>query len=232
MEHKFSFLITYYDQEDQLKTCIESIRKFYPNNPIILSEESDEIPTELKVDKHIFHNMKQDSWAGACRGLMLNCPTDIGVFIEHDCVLMKPIDDLVNKLNEFDLIGVEEVIPDLRNSPGYANQNFFILNVKKFIDTHGIDAIKVTVKDEMKSLKNIESAYGISQHSPKIFWLPVKNSGYGHGTYYGDYVHHMWYGSYRRRNVASDGVDTNWLDTEVYRFIKDFNDKSSTNNSI
>lgn len=222
--NNISFLVTYYDQEDQLRACINSIRKFYPKVPIILSQEDCDFPIaeDIKVDKHIYHSMRRESWAGACKGLMKSCPTDIGVFVEHDCVLLKPIDDLVNKLNQFDLVGIEEVYPGMRNSPGFANQNFFIIDVKKFIDKHGLDSVNMKDIDNYKHLQNRESGYGITQNSNNIYWLKLTPSGYGKGSFYGDYIHHMWFGGYRQRIVESDGIDRKWLDDEVYRFLKDY----------
>jgi hypothetical protein len=222
--NKISFLVTYCSQEDQLKRCLSSIHKFYPDAPIIVSQDIDDMEVEMNVTRVIHHDMQRYTWAEACKGLMGACPTDIGVFMEHDCVLLKPIDDLIEKLGEYDLIGVEEVYGGMRNSPGFANQNFFILDTKRFIQEHGLDGINMRDLEKYTHLQNRESGYGISQSSKNIYWLKMTPSGYGHGSYYGDYIHHMWFGAYRKRLVESDGVDRQWLDDEVYRFLKDYDE--------
>lgn len=220
-----TFYVTYFAHPELLRICINSIRKFYPTEKIVVSQQVDdmEIPKDITGFELISHDMKKKSWADVAIGFMKNFPDDVGVFMEHDCVLLKPIENLVQKLGEFDLVGVEEVIPGLRNAGGYANQNFFILKVNDFVSKYGYDAVFVDVSKMNPKPHNVESAFGISQHSNKIFWLPVSRSGYAWGTFYGDYAHHMWYGSYRQRNTEQDGV-TFWdMEDAVEKFINDYN---------
>ena len=219
-----TFLVTYYAHPELLRVCIGSIKKFYPKVRIVVSQQINdmEIPEDITGFELITHDMRHDSWAGACIGLMKACGDDIGVFMEHDCTLLKPINDLIKKMDEYDLIGTEELIPGLRNSPGYANQNFFILDCGKFVKKWGYGAVWVNPMAMIPKPQNVESGYGITQHSEKILFLQITPSGYAHGTYYGDYVHHMWFGSYRERNVAVDGVSFIEMEIAVNNFIKDY----------
>ena len=221
MHPRFSFLVTYYAHPELLRACLDSIRRFHPEAPIVISQQAgdDPIPDALKPFTRISHDMSANRWAAAAQGLMKACPTDIGVFLEHDCVLLKPADDLVAKLGAYNLIGVEEVIEKLRHSPGFAAQSFFILDVKRFLESYGIEAVCVSNPEALGQLKNVESAYGITQHSERILFLPVIRSGYAWGTYYGDQVHHLWYGSYRKRLAEEYG---GWLEHETKRFLADY----------
>jgi hypothetical protein len=100
-------------------------------------------------------------------------------------------------------------------------QNFFIVNAEKMHDI-GLEKMRLDYTLPMPELKNKESGYGVSQVMEKKLFMPVKESGYGHGTFYGDHVHHLWYGSYRGRNTWVDNVNPMWLDYEAQRLVKDY----------
>ena len=72
------------------------------------------------------------------------------------------------------------------------------------------------------NITNHESGYGISQSLDKKLFLPVEQSGYGLGTFYGDICHHFWYGSYPKRGVEYDGINRLWLEEEAIRLIGDY----------
>jgi hypothetical protein len=171
--------------------------------------------------------MKKGVWVDVAIGLAKACKTDIAVYMEHDSILLRNIDDMIKKIEdgEYDAIGVEEVIPSYglnRNSPGFMNQNFFIINMKKMKEI-GLNKMRIDYTIPFPSqIKNQESGYGISQSLENKLFLPVKDSGYACGTFYGDMAHHMWYGSYPKRGVEYDGINRLWLSEEVDRFIKDY----------
>lgn len=232
---KATFLITYYAQPEFLRICLDSIKKYHPNLPIIVSQQEGDDSQLPNIEvKHLRHDMRQYSWAGVAQRLIEACETDIGIFIEHDAFLLKPLDDLISKIGDYDLIGVEEMIPGLRNSPGMACQNFFILNVKKLKEL-GIEKVRVrNIEEVKKTCGNVESGYGLSQTFNKKYFLPFGWSHYGFGTYYGDYVHHFWWGSYPKRDVAIDNLDRDFLDEQAKRLVKDYdnNEIGSTNNLL
>ena len=223
MNHNFTFLISYIANRPHLEACLNSIRKFYPKANIIISQDDTDFPIDDMGENVIYHKMRDTgSWADCCIGLMNACKTDIGVFMEHDCLLLKPIDDLIERLDTYDLIGIEDKLDGIRNSPNFAAQNFFILNVKKFKEG-GVERVRVNAEPLRKlNMQNIESAYGITQNSKNILFLPTKKSGYGKGTFYGDYIHHMWFGSYQIRTIEEDGVDREWLWLEEQRLLDDY----------
>jgi hypothetical protein len=86
----------------------------------------------------------------------------------------------------------------------------------------GIQKCRVDPSKIAHPIKNIESGYGISQCLDRKFFMPVAASGYGHGTYYGNHVHHLWYGSYRKRDTLIDNVDPKWMDFEASRLVADY----------
>jgi hypothetical protein len=227
-----TFLVTFYAQPNLLKVCLDSIRKFYPNSRIIVSQQHDDDfePIRETLEKYraerIEHNMKIKTWVYAAIGLAEACKTDMAVYMEHDTILLRNIDDMFKKITdrEYDLIGVEEVIstPELnRKSPGFMNQNFFIINMKKMKEV-GLDKMKIdyTIPFPKGPIRNQESGYGISQSLDNKLFLPVESSGYASGTYYGDIAHHMWYGSYPKRAVEYDNINRLWITEEAERLIK------------
>lgn len=227
-----TFLVTYFAHPELLDLCLSSIRKIYPDNKIIVSQQKGDFPVDEIIRKYnarlIFHDMFEGNWADACRGLIEHCETNLATLIEHDCVLLKSLGPYLGRIHsgQVDMIGPEEVIPNLRNTPGMICQNFFMVNAKK-IKEIGVDKIQISWPqvEELKArnVQSIESGYGVSFMFDKKEFLPVTPSGYAHGTYYGDIVHHIWYGSFRKRNVEGDGVDRWWMESEVTRFIEDYN---------
>ena len=221
---QITFLVTYYSHQSLLGICIDSIKKFYPNSKIIVSQQTGDYDIEKDGFDLIKHDMKKGSWSDVAKQLLEHCETDIAVFMEHDVFLLKPLDCLIDKIEseEYDMIGPEEVC-DLRNSPGIMMQNFFILNVKK-MKSIGLENVRVKNVDDLKArgCRNIESGHGISESFDKKLFLPITNSGYAKGMYYGDVAHHLWFGSYRERDVLSDGINPRWMETESIDLIDDY----------
>lgn len=222
-EINWTFLVTYYCQPEFLSVCLDSIKKYHPATQVIVSQQIGDMP--FKSALRIEHDMKQHLWADAAIGLMARCNTTYAVLMEHDVFLTKGLTDLMYKIEkeEKDLIGVEDVVEGLRASPGFAMQNFMLLNVSK-LKRKGLSLAKVRNRHELQHLKNIESGYGITQvfKDSLEFIGPVTESGYGSGTFYGDYAHHFWYGSYRERDISVDRQSPEILELEAQRLIEDY----------
>lgn len=236
-----TFCVTYFANPELLDICLDSIRRFYPDSRIIISQQSgddfliiEKILETYKVNLRMEHNMHKGSWADVAIGLMGQCKTDIAVFIEHDAFLLKPLDNLIELIEseKYDLIGPEEVC-NIRNSPGFVMQNFFILNVKKMKEI-GLENVRIRDVEKLKEqgIGSIESGYGISQSFDKKMFLPITYSNYAKGMYYGDCVHHLWFGSYRRRDVYTDGVEPAWMETEVIDLVNDYWNKTFRTDGI
>jgi len=223
-----TFLITYWAHPELLEICLDSINKFHPDSKIVVSQQiDDDFNFEQDSDNKIrieCHDMKRTQWASVATNLIMMCQTDYAAFIEHDAFLLKSLDPLIKEVMDgtYDLIGPEEVC-NIRNSPEMIAQNFFIINVKKMKES-GLGNIWVrNIEEVRKNCKNIESGYGITQTLTNHKFMKMKESGYGHGTYYDDYIHHQWYGSYREREtLLTDLVPRDWLEEEANRVIKDY----------
>lgn len=220
----YTFLTTYFAGYDMLMAHNDSIEKYHPGAPKIMSRQDDFEPDDLgRWDKILFHDMNKILWAGVCKNLSIACETDIGIFIEHDCILMKSIKPLIDMVasGEVDVIGAEEVIEGLRFAPEMMCNSFTVINMKKLKE---LGLHNINVRDREKRNKfgyHVESSHGLYQTFSNKMYLRIKRSGYGYGTFYGDYAHHMWYGSHRKRMLDSD-VDKNWLVQESDRLLYDY----------
>ena len=227
--NNFTFCITYWAHPEFLEICLDSVNKFHPHSPIIISQQIEndfnyKQPGSSDKVRIEYHDMKNTQWASVATNLMMVCQTDYAVFMEHDVFLLKSLGPLMNQVvdGKYDLIGPEEIC-NIRNSPGMVAQNFFIINVKKMKE-EGLGKIWVRNAEEVsKTCKNMESGYGISQTLTNKKLMKMVESGYGHGTYYDNYAHHQWYGSYRKREtLLTDLVPRDWLEEEAQRTITDY----------
>src|SRR3990167_6953865 len=100
-------------------------------------------------------------------------------------------------------------------------QNFLIINAKKMKEI-GLDNVRFKDDEKYNNFANKESCYGMSQSFEKKLFMPVTKSNYGHGTYYGSEVFHLWYGSFRERYVLGDGVNPKWMEDESSILIDDY----------
>ena len=163
-----TFCITHYAHANLLQVCVDSIKKFYPESRIIISQQiNDESEIDIEGTDKIYHDMKTNNWSEVAIGLLKECKTDIAVFIEHDGFLLNHLDNYIELIDngKYDLIGPEEVIPFNglnRYAPGMVTQNFFIVNVNK-LKGLGLDRVRFFDSDTYKDYKNKESGYGISQ---------------------------------------------------------------------
>lgn len=217
----YTFLITYFAQPEFLEMCLDSIRKYHPGAKIIVSLQEGDNPVDIGDARFLMHDMHKDVWSEVAINLLEACETDIAIFIEHDAFLLKSLDELIKQIGKYDLIGPEEIM-EFRNSPGMVCQNFFIVNAKK-LKRLGLDNVRIRDIEKLRSkIGSLESGYGISQTFKKKLFLPVTRSGYGMGTFYGDYVHHFWFGSYRERNIEGDGIMPEQLEVWAQELQEDY----------
>lgn len=222
-----TFMVTAYAHSQLLSICIDSIKKFYPESRIIISQQiNDESEIDIEGTEKIYHDMKTGLWSDVALGLLNACKTDVGIFLEHDAFLLNHLDHYIELIDNgmYDIIGPEDVIPTKglnRYAPGMVHQSFSILNVKKLKEI-GLDCIKFKDGPEYGDCRHKESSYGISQVLDKKLFMPVTPSNYAYGTYYGSEVFHLWYGSFRERYVLGDGVNPRWMEDESSALIQDY----------
>ena len=212
-----------------LAACLTAIRLHHPDAAVHVGLRGDDSYArrahelcELYADSIIVTPGNGDDTDVVMRDLLLSCETDYAVYLEADCLLLKPITSFP------DFVGIEEDIswPEgrpgerlgpnsdkFRYAPGMHTASYFQLNVKRFQKEVGIGAV------EIKGRKFGEPYYGLSAGIRDAGWhidlLPVTHLpyDYGYATAYGDQAVHMWFGAWRLRdNVESaSGVPREYI---------------------
>lgn len=201
----FTYLIPHAGSEELFALTKKSIEKYTPA-PIIT------VGKEVK------------NWPEAWRRLWDSCPTDIGIFMDDDAILLKDITPLIEMVasGEYDAVGIEGLPPCPRNHKGYFDFNFMVIDITRFKRKHGEPYTDmVQAKEEIPQGLSIEPFYGVSQKlRGRIFSLPRESTGYGLATTH-EYLIHLWYGAWRHRNAWNDGLSPEWFMEREKQFIKD-----------
>jgi hypothetical protein len=188
---KFTYLIPSTGDERFLERCREQIEKYTPGVPVMV--------------------VRDKEWKAAWAELWEGCPTDVGVFIDDDCFLTADPLPTIEKVlsSEYDMAAVEEVIPyykggNIRFKPGYYQSSFMVLNIGK-CKREKIDyEVDQALCDQTEGAHH-EFHYGLSQRLKNIYKIPCALAGkWFMATTYGDFAIHLWYGSWKRRNVDDE----------------------------
>jgi hypothetical protein len=239
----FSFLITYLDGVEFFIECLKSIRRHHPTHPILVAKGGDTAEMMLYDQYDITWFEAPGSHLDAMVQLREMCPTDIGLFIDADTVVMRNLDYLAEKIKsgETELIGMEEVIKSavgggyMRYSPGFMPMTFQMFDLRSFKENHDNDWVWNGVYYDPNSV-NHEGYWGLSQKLKKKYFLLPYNTRYGLGTLQkdeegNDVFYHQWYGSWRRRHLSpesdgglyEEGRDAyNYLAEAEDRFLSDW----------
>ena len=170
----------------------ESVERYTPANILTIT---------TKETKH---------WAEAFKWLYDNCPTDIAVFIDDDAFILRDISPLIDSVRQgkYSMVGftykTEEHVKH-----NYFQPNFLIVNLKKFKEEFGEDAMLVDKELADKELGPGGSSipmYGICQklrdRKNKVLDFKILEN-YKFANVLEDkgtpYVFHLWYGAWRHR---------------------------------
>lgn len=215
-----SFVTPYWSGREMMRIHLESIRRYYPAAPILISKRGGD-PGEMESYRREFgvrHWMEEREFPDAYALLLQRCETEYVCVLDHDAILLASLDPYLEGLAEgrYDLVGVEERIrvPDriwknrwpelggwLRFAPGCVAANFILFNLRAFKRRWGVRGIRG--KRPVGTL-HYEFDYGIGQKLTRQHLLrPFHARKYGMGNLLADagvpIVWHQWYGSYRTR---------------------------------
>lgn len=220
-----SFLTPYWSGADMMRLHLASIRRFYPDAPILVSTR-DGGAAEMAVHRREFHIdcwLEDCSYTDAYLRLLERCQTRYVCIADHDTVLLGQLDSLINRLatGERDLIGIEERVrlPEtlagpgsadgwLRFAPGCTAANFLIIDWQAFRARWGLGGI---FGEPSPGARHFDFDYGIGQRLKRHHYLlPYHARRYGLGNLLKDgetpVVWHQWYGSYRTRLLKAADV--------------------------
>ncbi len=204
-----SFITPYLSGKRWLEMHLSSIRKFHPDDEIIICATDNSAKEIVKKYNGRYFNNNEEYYQ-AVEFMFSKSSNDTIVLSDNDTVLLSNIKYLADKLSKFEIIGVEEKIrnPIQKNwhryAPGYMDMTFFMFSKAKF---------KSKIKDWPKipsfefskpNLNNTEPHYSLCEIFPKHYYLlPYHITRYGLGNLVKDgnkqILYHQWYGSWEKR---------------------------------
>jgi hypothetical protein len=218
-----AFLTPYWSGAEMMRIHLASLRRFHPSAPILVSARG-VAAAELQQYQREFNIrywMEDCGYTDAYLRLLQRCPARMACVLDHDTVLLSPIDSLVARVaaGESDLVGIEERIrlptriansawPGaegwLRFAPGSTASNFLIFDWRAFASRWGLRGIFGRPDPRAR---HFDFDYGIGQRLPQHHYLrPYHAARYGLANLLKDgqvpVVWHQWYGSYRTRLIA------------------------------
>lgn len=198
---------------------LASIRQFHADAPILVSKRGHDAG-EMEAYRREFgvqYWLEDCGYTNAYLRLLQRCPARFACVLDHDAVLLAPLDSLVSRIADghTDLVGIEERIrlPEqavagwpgadgwLRYAPGRTASNVLIFDWLAFRSRFGLRGIFGTPQ---AGARHFDFDYGISQRLPRHHYLrPYHSSRYGLGNLLQDgerpVAWHQWYGAYRTR---------------------------------
>jgi hypothetical protein len=221
---QISFLTPYWSGAAMMRIHLASIRRFYPAAPILVSKRGGDAAemTAYRRDYGVRDWVEDCDYTNAYLRLLQRCQTRFACILDHDTVLLSPIDALVSRVADgrAGLVGIEERIrlpphmtrtawPGLdgwlRFAPGCTASNFLIFDWQAFASRWGLRGIFGTPQP---GARHFDFDYGIGQRLAAHHYLePFHAPRYGLGNLLKDgdmpVLWHQWYGSYRTRLGAS-----------------------------
>lgn len=187
----YTYLISHAGSEELFNVCKEAINRHTPGDILVST-------------KDMFKN-----WNESFRWLFSKCPTEIGIFIDDDAILLDNITPIIDTVmsGENSIVGFTNRGETKHTEYQYFQPNFMIMNIKKFKEEFGEGGINVNqalAREELGA--NTEFMQGISQKlrgrgnkdlSSRLvesYW-PANVLSDGNI----DYVLHLWYGAWKHR---------------------------------
>jgi hypothetical protein len=229
---QISFLTPYWSGAGMMRLHLESIRRFHPQAPVLISKRGDDGEIErLHREFNLRYWVEDCGYTTAYLRLLQRCDTRFACILDHDVVLLASIDPLIERLaaGQADLVGVEERIrvPDalalgadalaeaargpwpggwLRYAPGCMASNFLIFDWQAFDRRWGLRGVFGTPDP---GAHHFDFDYGIAQRLRRHHYLrPYHADRYGLGNLLKDgdaaLAWHQWYGSFRTRLEGED----------------------------
>ncbi len=195
---KFTYLITHAATEGLFDVCKDAINKYTPGDMLTATK-----------------NMFQD-WGTGFRYLFDNCPTDVGVFIDDDCILSSSIKEPLQAVMDGDVYMAALDGERLGRGIGYYQPNLMIIDIKRFKKEFGSDGINIDIQKYKKDTGRDKGDFflGISQKLNGKGIIPFYSKTgatiLSSDIYFNSkkIATHLWYGAWKhRRNKFVDGIN-------------------------
>jgi hypothetical protein len=217
-----TFLTPYWSGERMMRIHLQSIRRFHPDAPILVSRRGggEEEMESYRRDFGVRYWLEECDYVEALLRLLERAETAIVCILDHDTVLFHSLDPFAQRVasGEWGLVGIEERIREpkdfdwqtsgashrgwLRFAPGYTDATMLLFDWSAFRKRWGLRGVK---RQRRGGPWIHEFHYGICEKLPRHKYLrPHHVTGYGVGNLILDddgtpILWHQWYGSWRRR---------------------------------
>jgi len=243
-----TFLIPHFNAADFLAATLDAIRRFHGDSRIVVADatstlgqlrEARSVCRRFEAELHILPPIFRHT---ALLDYLLNQAKGRVVFLDQDCVLLAPLDALLER-DEI-LIGPRDRMilthPNvsarysqwanvpLRDNAGYIHASLMILDAPGIRAQFGKKPFRWS-RD--LGTQQLEKYYGLCEKIKRsgvpMHALEAKHSAYGLGMVYLNEGHavayHNWYsGRIHGKQGEMDGIDISWLKLEADRFLHDF----------
>jgi hypothetical protein len=249
-----TFCIAHFNSADFLEVALHAIRHHHPDARIVVAD-SCSFRTELcaaksvcaKFSAELHPLLARHRHTGLLNYLFRQIRTEIGVFLDQDCILLEPLNPLLQKITpDILLAGPRDEMwlthpnafaqhPELRNErlrthPEFIHASLMIVNVRQL---RGWIGHRPFSWNSAWGPQPLERYYGFTERIRRknpaaILSLDSQHTGYGLGMVYRHNGHpiayHNWYsGRVFGQTGKMDGVlEADWLRAESSRFIHDY----------
>jgi hypothetical protein len=217
--YELSFVTPYWSGTEMMRVHLQSIRRFYPASPILVSKRGGgrEEMESYRAEFDVRYWLEECGYVDALLRLLARCETQYVCIVEHDTALLSSLDIFLAGLREgrWDLIGMEERVRDSpqiagtmpsihgwwRFAPGQMAGPLLLFDWHNFKHRWGLSGVRGR---RSYGAREYEYDHGIGQKLTRHkYLLPFHTSKYGIGTVLKDgataVLWHQWYGSYRTR---------------------------------
>ena len=247
---RITFCVAHFNAADFLEVTLHAIRRHHAEARIVVADSKSAGSQYLaaravckKFSAELYPLLGRRGHTGTLNFLFRQIRTETGVFLDQDCVLLEPLDSLLQKMTAGVLLAgprdeMETTHPKhpalpkgrFRKNPQFIHASLMVVNAGKLRRWIGHQPFHW---DPVWGQQPLERYYGfgerIRRKSPdSILPLDSRHTSYGLGMVYmhdgRPIAYHNWYSGriFGHSGKMDGGVEAEWLRSEMSRFIRDY----------
>jgi hypothetical protein len=251
---EMTFCIAHFNGADFLEVTLHAIRRHYPDGRIVVADSQSVwqqyVAAQMvckKFSAELHPLLFKHSHTALLNYLFRQIRSEIGVFLDQDCVLLQSLNLLFEKVTETILLAgprdeLKVCHPNLlqrytyihdhqlfRDQPNFIHASLMVVNAGKLQLWAGRHPFEWQSNENSPAERYYGLTERIRQKTPDaILWLDSQHTGYGVGAVYfyngHSLAYHNWFsGRVFGQNGKMDWeLDAEWLRNEKSRFIQDY----------
>jgi hypothetical protein len=247
---QITFCVAHFNAADFLEVTLHAIRRHHAEARIVVADSQSAGSQYLaaraackKFSAELCPLLGRRGHTGTLNFLFRKIRTKTAVFLDQDCVLLEPLDPLLQKMAAGILLSgprdeMQTTHPKhpaawhkrFRKNPQFIHASLMVVNAGELRHWMGSQPFHW---DSAWGPQPLERYYGfterIRRQSPDaIFSLDSRHTGYGLGMVYlhdgRPIAYHNWYSGriFGHSGKMDGGVEADWLRSEMSRFIRDY----------